>query len=1113
MNFLTSLLHENLPSIIRAMGTVFWIWAADTGTFSCAPEWAAMTDSAPETLPRTLDALLGSVLPEDRPAMQALIAGLTAGGAPRHGRVETRVKTGTGRVIWVLCKIFAAECEAEKPRRLIGLMEDITERKDTESRLENVSRQLDVITEICGFGSWDWNIPKNQLHYNDTYLDMLGYSRSDKTGSLEEWESHVHPDDIASVNAKRAAYLRGETENYSCDVRMRRKDGRYIWTIDVGSIVEHDARGNPLRVLGGHINIDRIKRTEERLHAALAEIEDYNRDLNQRVAEGITALEEERLSAKSLYNSDPHVNMIVNTRMEILDCNPTAVKYYGFASKQEFIEKFIPFVSSRIPAYMPDGRKALTLADRLAQVMKTGDIEFETLLEVDSEQIPLSFHMKKIRHRESWAVVVYQTDLRKLRRAEQSIERQDRLLAAVNSVASTLMSADGAEFASTVYESLKTLGGSVGADRVHVWENFKKDGALYYSQIHEWSENKTPQQSSGNTVNIRYDESLPAWRETLLAGLCINGPVKNLSQVERRLFEPLGIVSLLVLPLFIRGEFWGFIGFDDFQNERTFSETEENILKSGGLLIAAAMLRNEMTLRIQNAAAQMEAVIKNYTGVIWSIDQRKNITLFNGLYLKKMGITPEFLEGKSLEAARRKNRHLDILDRAEKTFADGPQEWISEIDDDMFRSHTIPILDANGRAVGVAGSTVEITESIRLQKELEQAVEAAQSASQAKSNFLSNMSHEMRTPMNAIIGMTTIGRSAADIPRKDYAFEKIEEASNHLLGVINDILDMSKIEANKFELSHVEFNFEKLLQKVLGVISFPIDEKKQHLSVAVDERIPRLMKGDDQRLAQVIANLLANAVKFTPAGGAIRLDARLTAEDAHHCTVQIEVSDTGIGITPDQQARLFSSFEQAESSTSRKFGGTGLGLVISRHIVEMMEGRIWVRSEPGKGSSFTFSVPLERTAPADPLLQSAEEDSPPARRTPEPGCFKGYGVLLAEDVEINREIVLTLLESTELFIDCAVNGAEAVQMFFENPDRYDLILMDVMMPKMDGLEATRQIRALHTAQAERIPIVAMTANVFREDIEKCLESGMNDHLGKPLDLGDMMDKLNKYLTR
>jgi signal transduction histidine kinase len=380
--------------------------------------------------------------------------------------------------------------------------------------------------------------------------------------------------------------------------------------------------------------------------------------------------------------------------------------------------------------------------------------------------------------------------------------------------------------------------------------------------------------------------------------------------------------------------------------------------------------------------------------------------------------------------------------------------------------------------------------------------EKAENANRAKSDFLANMSPEIRTPLNAIIGMTTVGRSASGLEKKEDAFKKIEDASAHLLGIINDILDMSKIEANKLELSPAVFNFEEMIQKVTGIINFRIVEKNQEFIVDLDKNIPRKLLCDDQLLSQIITNLLGNAVKFTPRLGRISLIARLLKKEEDTCDIQIEVSDTGIGISEEQQTRLFTLFEQAENNTTRKYGGTGLGLSISQRIAELMGSEIIVASEVGKGSVFSFTIQAKIPGPEmqDESLSSREADR-----------FEGFRVLLAEDVEINSEILLALLEPTLISIDCAENGLEALNTFKDNPERYDLIFMDIQMPVMDGYEATRRIRALNTPKALEIPIVAMTANVFREDIEHCLEAGMNDHLGKPLDFDQVSEVLRKYL--
>jgi len=383
------------------------------------------------------------------------------------------------------------------------------------------------------------------------------------------------------------------------------------------------------------------------------------------------------------------------------------------------------------------------------------------------------------------------------------------------------------------------------------------------------------------------------------------------------------------------------------------------------------------------------------------------------------------------------------------------------------------------------------------------------SANRAKSSFLSNMSHEMRTPLNAITGMTVIGRRAKDIERKDYALDKISDASAHLLSLINDVLDMSKIEANMLELSPIEFNFEKMLQKAVAVVNYRVNEKRQKLTVRLDNAIPRTLVADDQRLTQVVVNLLSNAVKFTPEEGSVALNASLIGEENGVCSIKVTVSDTGIGISEEQQKRLFTSFQQAESNTTRKYGGTGLGLAISKRIVEMMGGKIGIQSKPGKGSVFTFTIQAAKSAYTE--IKPDAADMANKSEADITGIFAGKRALLVEDVSFNREIVLTLLEPTRLSIDCAENGVEAVRMFTDSPALYDLIFMDVQMPEMDGYEATRRIRAMDIPKAKTIPIVAMTANVFREDVEKCEAAGMDSHIAKPLDFDELINKLRFYL--
>ncbi|MDL2228721.1 response regulator [Treponema sp. OttesenSCG-928-L16] len=388
----------------------------------------------------------------------------------------------------------------------------------------------------------------------------------------------------------------------------------------------------------------------------------------------------------------------------------------------------------------------------------------------------------------------------------------------------------------------------------------------------------------------------------------------------------------------------------------------------------------------------------------------------------------------------------------------------------------------------------------------------------SKSSFLARMSHEMRTPMNAIIGMTRIAQGSGDMEKIRYCLGRIDEASAQLLGVINDVLDMSKIEAGRLELSETDFSLEDMLSQILNVNMFRVEEKHQNFSLYQDPEIPPYITADRQLLIQVITNLLSNAVKFTPEGGDISFSLKKLSEEGGKAILQFEVADTGIGISKEQQTKLFHAFEQGDGSISRKYGGTGLGLAISQRIVQLMGGEISVESEEGNGACFSFAVPVGTAGEGDPgAAESAAQDKAADLQSlslsaPDGSpVFAGKRILLAEDVEINQEILAAMLEGSGAVIDWAENGRQACEMFLAAEGNYDLIFMDIHMPEVDGYEAARCIRSADIPDAETIPIIAMTANVFREDVEKSLAAGMNDHVGKPIDFGELLTKMKKYL--
>lgn len=704
---------------------------------------------------------------------------------------------------------------------------------------------------------------------------------------------------------------------------------------------------------------------------------------------------------------------------------------------------------------------------------------------------------------------------------DNELAAQNHLLRAANSSANMIIGGYYDDYEVVLKQSLAILGNSLRVDRAYIWRNHKEDGRMGCYMRSEWAEEQNMASNLPDDEYVYYDDFLPNWRDLAHDGNVIISHTKNLPRGLKEFPGMESVLSVMIIPLFIHGEFWGFIGFDDCKRERNFTETEAEIMKVGALTIAASITRWEMNISLMRAR------------------------------------------------------------------------------------------------------------------------EEALASTKAKSEFLSRMSHEIRTPMNAIIGMTTIAKRTDDSDKIKYCLHKIDASSKQLLGIINDILDMSKIDANKFEIVNSEFDFEKMIQNVFNVVQVKLDEKRQQFNIDIEHPFNKMIISDELRLSQVLINLLNNAVKFTPEDGCITLKIREKTIDENTSTITVSVTDTGIGIDEEGQKKLFSNFEQVDGSITRNYGGTGLGLAISKKIVDLMKGEIDVDSELGVGTTFRFSVDIkwgnEIPEVAKKLLHDrinvlVVDDSEDAldyflnifrsfsmkcdtalngntalhmvkerhkkgndydiyfvdwdmpdmngaevsRRIkeitdneaivvmissydwsdieaearkmgvtnflPKPVLpsvlyntvldltekkplsdseneenkeinWSDKRILIVEDIEINREILLDVLKDTEIKTDVAENGLKAVDLIKEDPKKYDLILMDVQMPVMDGLEATRQIRALDNEVVDDLPIIAMTANAFKEDEELSLSAGMNGHLAKPLSVDDLFETLTRYLNK
>jgi signal transduction histidine kinase/ABC-type amino acid transport substrate-binding protein len=593
------------------------------------------------------------------------------------------------------------------------------------------------------------------------------------------------------------------------------------------------------------------------------------------------------------------------------------------------------------------------------------------------------------------------------------LNRQNFLMSTVNAAAVILLESDSSGSLNAINQSMEMVCRSVDADRVLLWKNFYSgDNKLHYKQVCGWM--RAAYDLGENLMEYSYEESMPTWKNLLFAEKNINGPLDTLPGYDPATFALYTLKSILIVPLFIKDTFWGFVSFDDCHGRRVFPEADEYTLRSWGLLAVGAFQRGEI---MRNLA--------------------------------------------------------DAVDEAKKSSAEAMKAYAE-----------------------------------------------AETASEAKSRFIANMNHEMRTPMNVIVGLTDLMLEEDNVPGKaKETLQKINTAGNTLMRLINDVLDISKIEAGKLELMPVEYDVASLLNDVITLNLIRSGEKPVTFKLDIDKNMPSHLLGDDIRIKQILNNLLSNAFKYTKEGTiTLGVDCQV---DQNAVWLVFCISDTGMGIRKEDLAKLFTDYNQVDTQANRKIEGTGLGLSITKKIVEMQEGEITVESEYGKGSVFRVRIRqgfVTDTCIGKETLQNLRMFCYSDKKKQAQGAFVRQNlsharVLVVDDFPANLDVAAGMLRKYKMQVDCVTSGQESVDRITAGDPVYDAIFMDHMMPGMDGIEAVTTIRALGTEYAKNIPIIALTANAVAGNEQMFLENGFNAFLPKPFNVMSLDAVVHRWVRK